>query len=130
MSMTDLRTNRSWKVMLVAVIAAFFFGMTTTRAAEEDEKIEDVAGHMEIISRNFKKLRRMVTDAEQNKDSSALVAEMIKHAEAASKMEPPLAAKSADKEAFLKGYRAMMAEFIKEMEGRGGAEQPWHRLPG
>jgi len=114
MSMTDLRTNWGWKTMLIAVMAALAFS-APTHAADEDEKIEDVAGHMEIISRNFKKLRRMVTDAEQNKDSAKLVAEMIKHAEAAAKMEPPLADKAADKEAFMKGYQKMMAAFTKEM---------------
>lgn len=105
----------SWKLLLMTLAAAMIAAPATV-TAEEKEEIKEIAGHMEVISRNFKKLRRSIQDPAENAASVKLIEEAIVHAKAAMKMEPPLAKDMTgkEKEAFLAGFRKMMEMVVAE----------------
>lgn len=105
--------KHTFRLVLSMITLALILGPATALRAE-DEKPKDLAGHMEIISSNMKKLKKSVTDSSKNEASAKMAAEACAHAAAAKEFVPAKAKEiPADKrEKFVAEYKAMMDEMI------------------
>lgn len=85
----------------------------------------ELSGHMEEISKTFRRLRRQIRDSSKNADSAALAGVMLKHAKAALELEPAWTADQPESEQadFVAGFKKEMKAFVGMLEDLQAAFQ-------
>ncbi len=106
--------KHTFRFVLSMIALALVLGPVTALQAADDDKPKEMKDHMEIISRNMKKLKKDVADSSKNEASAKLAAEACTHAAAAKGFVPEKAKEvPADKrEKFVAEFKAMMDELI------------------
>ncbi len=122
------------KIRLISTLLSLFilsgglnFALLKADAQEADASEEGtkLSGHMEEISKVFRRLRRQIRDTSKNADSAALVGQMLEQAKASLELEPVWTGDQPESEQadFVARFKKNMKEFIGLLEDLQAAFQ-------
>ncbi len=88
--------------------------MSVSRAADTEKPETELAREMKGMSKDFKTLKKQISDPSQKASSLALIADMEKHAKAARELTPANTAKvpEADKAKWMADYKKQIDDLI------------------
>ncbi|MBC9868358.1 MAG: hypothetical protein F7B06_07985 [Opitutae bacterium] len=122
------------KIRLISTLLSLFIlsgGLNFTilkadsHEADASEEGTKLSGHMEEISKVFRRLRRQIRDTSKNADSAALAGQMLEQAKASLELEPAWTGDQPESEQadFVAGFKKNMKEFIGLLEDLQAAFQ-------
>ncbi len=122
------------KIRLISTLLSLFIlsgglNLSVLNAASHEDHGSDegteLSGHMEEISKVFRRVRRQIRDASKNANSAELVGEMLKHAKASLELKPvwTMDQPKSEQADFVAGFKKNMKEFIGMLEDLQAAFQ-------